>query len=114
MAQNVMRSLHQHFPQVGVAFLGDPQLGLALARIAAPGSQAHLTADIATLLKSLFVFHCQHKGKSDQRSDSAHLLQEFSLRIINPGDLLDFVITILDLLCQRGWCAPPPRPIVLG
>src|SRR6266852_6810220 len=33
VTENVMRSLHQHLPQVDVAFLADSQLWLALARL---------------------------------------------------------------------------------
>src|ERR1700688_4290132 len=35
VTENVLRSLHQHLPQIHVAFLGDPQLTLTLARLAA-------------------------------------------------------------------------------
>src|SRR6202795_5189054 len=38
VTENVLRSLHQHLPQIHVAFLGDPQLRLTLARLAALGS----------------------------------------------------------------------------
>ena len=47
---------------------------------------------IATLLESVFIFHSEYEGQSDQRPNSAHLLQQCGLRIISPGDLLDFVI----------------------
>ena len=36
-AQNTVRSLHQQLPQIDVAFLGDPQLRLALPRLAPLG-----------------------------------------------------------------------------
>ncbi len=41
--QHAMRSLYQQRPQVPIAFLGDPQLRLALTRFAALGPQSHVT-----------------------------------------------------------------------
>jgi hypothetical protein len=69
---------------------------LALARIAAPWPQPYITADITTFLESIFVLNGEHESQSDQRSNSADLLEECGLRVILPGDLLDFAITIFD------------------
>src|SRR5215831_4530900 len=65
-ADDVVRSLHQHRPQIRIAFLRDSQLRLTLARIAAPWPQPNVTADIATLLESVFICHSEYEGQSDQ------------------------------------------------
>jgi hypothetical protein len=61
-------------------------------QFAAPRAQPEVAAYIATLLESVFIFDSEYEGQSDQRPNSAHLLQECGLRIIFPGDLLDFVL----------------------
>ena len=88
-ADDVVRSLHQHRLQIGIALLADSQLRLALARIAAPRPQPHIAADIPTLLESILILDSEYEGQCDQWSHSAHLLQECRFRIILPGDLLD-------------------------
>src|SRR5579864_3786829 len=99
-ADDVVRSLHQHRPQVRVTLLGDSQLRLALPRIAATRSQSHIATDIPALLESTLIFDCEYECQSDQRPDSGDLLQECRFRIILPGDLLNFTITVLNLLSQ--------------
>jgi hypothetical protein len=81
---------------------------LALSRIAAPRPQPHITADIPTLLESTLILDSEYEGQSDQRPNSAHLLQECRFRIILPGDLLDLAITVFDLLCYRFPFFPVP------
>src|SRR5215472_316296 len=100
-ADDVVRSLHQQRPQVRVALLGDSQLRLALPRIAAPRPQAYITANIPALLESVLIFDSKYECQSDQRPDSLDLLQECRFRIILPGDLLNFTITVFDPLGQR-------------
>src|SRR6202158_1265580 len=96
-----MRSLHQQRAQIRVAFLGDSQLWLALSRIAAPRPQPKVTTDVSAFLESVLIRDSEYEGQSDQRPNSTHLLQECRFRIILPGDLLDFAITVFDLLCYR-------------
>src|SRR6266853_4392678 len=57
MSQDVMGPLHQQLPQIPVAFLGDAQLGLALATLAAFRPQSHITTHIPALGESLRIFH---------------------------------------------------------
>lgn len=69
-AKDEMCSLHQHRPQIGITLLGDSQLRLALARIAAPRPQPDITADITTFLESALVVDRENESQSDQRSRS--------------------------------------------
>jgi uncharacterized repeat protein (TIGR01451 family) len=65
--QNVVRPLHHQGSQVTVSFLADVELGLAAARIPAPGTQPQI-AHVAAAAKSVRVFQRQHIGQGDQRS----------------------------------------------
>ena len=49
----------------------------------------------------VLIFDGEYECQSDPRPDSGDLLQECRFRIILPGDLLNFAITLLDLLCYR-------------
>jgi hypothetical protein len=51
-----MGSLYQHLPQVSIPFFGDPQLGLTLTGVAAPGPQARIAANVPAFLEARFIF----------------------------------------------------------
>ena len=55
---------------------------------------------------SFAVFRRQHKGQSDQGPHSAYLPQECGFRILDPGDLLQFGVQLLDLGRQSLRFAP--------
>src|SRR5438045_9297286 len=55
-SQNVLRSLHQQRSQVGVAFLADMQLRLALSRVPAPRLQSQIAAQVAALAAAMRIF----------------------------------------------------------
>src|ERR1700730_7157953 len=54
--QDVLCSLHQHHPQIGVSLPGDMQLRLALSGVPSARLQSYVTARIAALWKSPRVF----------------------------------------------------------
>src|SRR4051812_39757871 len=80
-SQNVLRSLHQQRPQIGIAFLAYVQLRFALPGVPAPGLQSQIAAHIAALAKAMRIFQRQHERQRDERAYSLDLLQQLHLRI---------------------------------
>ena len=94
-----MRSLHQHLPQIHIAFLRDPQLRLLLARFAPLRPQAYIATYIPALLEALLVFHRQHECQSDQWSHSFDLRRS-SVSGYCPRAICSSSLAGPDLLCQ--------------
>src|SRR6202140_3755691 len=55
MAQDVMSTSNQQTPQHVIAGLGNPQMGLALARVALSRQQSQVTGNIAALAEAMRV-----------------------------------------------------------
>ena len=57
--QNVLRSLHQQSPQIGIAFFADMQLRLTLPRVSASRLQPQIAAHVAALAEAVRIFQRQ-------------------------------------------------------
>src|SRR5271154_5048237 len=74
--QDVLCSLHQHHPQIGISLPGDMQLRLALSGVSSARLQAYVAARIAALSESPRVLQRQYVGQRDQRSNTLDLLEQ--------------------------------------
>ena len=94
--QNVMRALHQQFSHIRIAFLGNPQLRPAIARLSPTGPQPKVGAGISAAAESIRVVHREHIGQRGECAHSMHLLQRLGLRISTVAYALDLLVVFPD------------------
>ena len=84
-SQNMLRTLHQQGAQIGIAFLADVHLRLALAGVSSPWLQSQVATHVAAFAKAVRIFERQQKRQRDQRAHALDLLQQRHLRITVLG-----------------------------
>src|SRR5678815_4705234 len=99
--QDMVRSLYQQGSQIGIAFLADVHLRLALARVSSSRLQTQVAAHIPALTKSMRVFQRQQEGQRDQCAHPLHLLQLCHFGIAFPRQSLDPFIAFPNAFTQR-------------
>ena len=67
-SQNVLRSLHQQRPQIGIALLADVQLRLALTGVSPSRLQSQVATHVATPAEAMRIFQRQQERQRDQRA----------------------------------------------
>src|SRR6266404_3951591 len=99
-SQNVLRSLYQQGSQIGVAFLTDVHLRLALSGVSSSGLQSQVAAHVAVFAKTMRILQRQQERQRDQRAHSLHLLQReiACLRQLSASKCLDGPVCSLELL----------------
>src|SRR4029077_10641376 len=100
-SQNVVCPLHQQRSQIGIAFLADVHLRLALARVPPAWLQPEVAAYVPTFAKAMRIFQRQQESQRDQRAHTFHLLQQCHLRITFLRQLLDPFVALADAFTQR-------------
>src|SRR6266566_7393934 len=63
-SQNVLCPLHQQRAQIGIAFLADVHLRLALSGVSSSGLQSQIAAYVAALAEAMWIFQRQQKRQA--------------------------------------------------
>ncbi len=95
-----MRRADQQTPQVRVAGLRDPQLGVPLAGLVLSGAKTEIGSDGTAALESLRILHGQNVAQCRQRSDTRDLAEKSCFRVALGGQTLDSSLEPLDLQGQ--------------
>src|SRR5258708_6947822 len=90
-------ALDQQRTQVDVASLGDAELRVAVARLAASRPQAEITAHIATSLEAFLAAQRQDIGQRRELADPIYLDQRLCLRILRLRESFYGAVVLLDL-----------------
>src|SRR5260370_4828666 len=91
-------TLDQQAAEIDVASLGDAELRVSLAGLAASWPQAEVAADIATSLEACLASQRQDVSQSRDLPDTVDLDQRLCLWILRLSELLDQSVVVLDLL----------------
>ena len=88
-SENMVGALAQQRTQVDVASLGDAELWVAVAGLAAFRTQAEITTHIATSLEALLAAQRQYVGQRRELSNAVDLEQRLGLVNVLGGDLAE-------------------------
>src|ERR1700733_10911200 len=88
-SENMVGALDQQRTQVDVASLGDAELWVAVAGLAAFRTQAEITTHIATSLEALLAAQRQYVGQRRELSNAVDLEQRLGLVNVLGGDLAE-------------------------
>lgn len=93
----MVRALDQKASQVDFARLRDPELRIAVSRLAPSWSEAKVATDISASLEALLVPQRKDVSQWCDVSDSLTLQQGWCLGILGLGEFEDLPIVVLDL-----------------
>ena len=96
-SKNMIGTLDQKRPEVGVSSLSDAQLWVPFARLAASRPQAEVAADIATPLEAFLAAKRQDIGQRRELADAVDLEQRLCFWILRLRESFDGAIVVLDL-----------------
>src|ERR1700727_1344257 len=94
---HVVGTLDQQATEIDVASLGDAELRISVARLAASWPQAQVAANIATSLEPFLAPQRQDIRQCRELADTVDLDQRLRLRILRFSEALDGAIVMLDL-----------------
>ena len=103
--KHMVGALDQQRAQIDVAGLGDAELRIALAGLAATRSQAEITANIATSLEPFLAAQRQHVSQGRELTDAVDLDQRLRLWILGLRQPLDqpvicLIFTVISAICS--------------
>ena len=101
-SEEMIGALDEQGSEIDVARLGDAELRISLAGLAAPRSQAEIAANISASLEALFASQGQDIRQRRELAHSIDLGQSHSLRVLGFSQLLDRPVICLDLQGHVG------------
>src|SRR6202789_2631116 len=96
-SENMVGALDQQRPEVDIASLGDAELRVVVSGLAAPRSQAEVTADIPTSLEAFLAAQRQNVRQCRELADAIDLDQRLRLWVLRLRESLDGTVVLLDL-----------------
>ena len=96
-SQDVVGALDQQTSEICVASLGDAELRITFAGLAAFWSEPKVAAHISTSTESLLVSESQNECKSGNVADSMNRHHGLGLDILRLSHPLDLQVILLDL-----------------
>ena len=97
-SKHVVGTLDQQATEIDVASLGDPELRISVARLAASWPQAQVAANIATSLEPFLAPQRQDIRQCRELANAVDFDQRLRLRVRRLRQLLDQTVIVLDLL----------------
>src|SRR5438105_3598420 len=96
-SEDMVRTLDQQTSKVGVASLGDTELRIVFAGLAASWSQAEIAAHITTSAEAFLIAQSQDEGEGGDVTDALDGQQRLGLGILGLSHPLDLAVVLLDL-----------------